>query len=428
MAITDIAEYAHLTDADIEALGAELDALRREIEESRGEEDAKYIRRVIKSQRIAETAGRVFGLGAGMKGWKGKAAWAASAACLSYAKVIENNELGHNIMHGQWDWMNDPEIHSTNWEWDSASDGKFWRHTHNYMHHKYTNVTDMDDDIGYGILRVTRDQPWEPYMLFNPIYNFTLMIGFQYGKAVQHLELMNAMKAALNGGEQYANYDWEEFRSRLKVVLTKIAKQTAKDYVLFPAMAVPFTGARGYKKAASANYVANTVRDVWDHMTIFCGHFPDDAEKFTIEDIENETLPEWYLRQMLGTANFEGSDALHFITGHLGRQIEHHLYPDLPSNRYNYINSRLVEICEKYDLPYNTGPMWKQYAESWRTIIKLSLPDKYLKATVDDAPETHSNKRFYDENGKTTVVKGEIDADGNRRGLRSHVEELAAAK
>ncbi|TWS19341.1 acyl-CoA desaturase, partial [Tsukamurella sputi] len=178
------------------------------------------------------------------------------------------NELGHNIMHGQWDWMNDPEIHSTTWEWDSACDSSFWRHTHNYMHHKYTNVTDLDDDIGYGILRVTRDQPWEPYMLFNPVYNVILMLGFQYGKAVQHLELMNALKAALNGGAQYREHDWPEFRNRLKVVLTKIAKQTAKDYVLFPAMAVPIAGSAGFRRSALANMTANTVRNVWDHVTI----------------------------------------------------------------------------------------------------------------------------------------------------------------
>jgi NADPH-dependent stearoyl-CoA 9-desaturase len=51
-------------------------------------------------------------------GSKGKAGWAVGTAALAVAKSIENMELAHNIGHGQWDWMNDAEIHSTTWEWD----------------------------------------------------------------------------------------------------------------------------------------------------------------------------------------------------------------------------------------------------------------------------------------------------------------------
>ena len=39
-------------------------------------------------------------------------------------------------MHGQWDWMNDPEVHSTSWEWDITGPSAHWKHTHNYIHHK----------------------------------------------------------------------------------------------------------------------------------------------------------------------------------------------------------------------------------------------------------------------------------------------------
>jgi linoleoyl-CoA desaturase len=84
----------------------------------------------------------------------------------------------------------------------------------------------------------------------------------------------------------------------------------------------------------SANVTANLVRNLWSYMIIFCGHFPDGAEKFTEEELEDETKAEWYLRQLLGSANFEGSRFLHIMAGSLGYQIEHHLFPDLPSNRY----------------------------------------------------------------------------------------------
>ena len=133
MAITDIKEYAHLTPEDVEELARELDAIRADIEESRGERDARYIRRAIQLQRGLAAGGRI-----ALFASRNKFAWAAGTGMLALAKIIENMELGHNITHGQWDWMNDPEIHSTEWEWDTMSPTVHWKKSHNYIHHKYT--------------------------------------------------------------------------------------------------------------------------------------------------------------------------------------------------------------------------------------------------------------------------------------------------
>lgn len=148
MAVTDVPAFAHLTEADIENLGIELDAIRQDIEDSRGERDARYIRRTIAVQRSLDLAGRLM-----LTASKRRSAWWAGTATLGVAKIIENMEIGHNVMHGQWDWMNDPEIHSSSWEWDMSGASKHWRFTHNFMHHKYTNILGMDDDVGYGLLR-----------------------------------------------------------------------------------------------------------------------------------------------------------------------------------------------------------------------------------------------------------------------------------
>ena len=157
MAITDIAAYAHLSEADIEALGYELDAIRRDIEESRGEDDAAYIRRTIRFQRTLEVAARLL-----IGGSRSRAGWVLGTASLAFAKSVENMEIGHNVCHGQWDWMNDPEIHSSTWEWDMVALSSQWRYSHNYRHHVFSNVLGMDDDLGFGVMRVTRDQPWQP--------------------------------------------------------------------------------------------------------------------------------------------------------------------------------------------------------------------------------------------------------------------------
>src|SRR5947209_6618428 len=129
MAITDVDAFAHLTDTDIENLAAELDAIRQDVEDSRGDRDARYIRRTIAAQRALEVTGRVL-LAASSR----PSAWCAGAGTLGAAKIIENMEIGHNVMHGQWDWMNDPEIHSSSWEWDNVGASRHWRYTHNFVH------------------------------------------------------------------------------------------------------------------------------------------------------------------------------------------------------------------------------------------------------------------------------------------------------
>ncbi len=295
MAITDVPAFAHLTDADIENLANELDAIRQDIEDSLGERDARYIRRTIAAQRGLEVAGRLM-LAASSR----RSAWWAGTATLGVAKIIENMEIGHNVMHGQWDWMNDPEIHSSAWEWDMSGAAKHWRFTHNFMHHKYTNVLGMDDDIGYGLIRVTRDQRWKPFNLGNLVYNTLLASFFEWGVGLQHLELGKVFKG---------RDDREATKQRVKEFSVKAGHQVVKDYVLYPAVTSLSPGAT-FKSTLKANAVANIIRNVWSNAVIFCGHFPDGAEKFTKTDMVGESKGQWYLRQMLGSANFENGPVL----------------------------------------------------------------------------------------------------------------------
>jgi len=159
--------------------------------------------------------------------------------------------------------------------------------------------------------------------------------------------------------------------------------------VLFPALS-----RSRWRRTLAANASANLLRNLWSYVVIFCGHFPDGAEKFTADVLDNETKANWYLRQMLGAANFKAGPLLAFSTGNLCYQIEHHLFPDLPSNRYAQIAVRVQALCDKYDLPYTTGSLVRQYLLTLRTIHKLALPDSFLTATADDAPETASERMF----------------------------------
>ena len=423
MAISDIKAYSHLSEEDVAEIGRRFEAIAEEHRAALGPKDARYIRTLIRVQRILEVTGRgllvlpTIGMAldkAGYKTRKGgllprslrtpahKGLWWAGVSTLSLAKVLENLEIGHNTMHGQWDWMNDPEIHSSTWEWDNSCPSSGWKHSHNFVHHKYTNVLGMDNDVGYGILRVTRDKKWTPVTLTQPIQNVILASLFQWAVAFYDVEL-----GAVFAGKK----KWEVAKPQFIEVLEKGGRQLLKDYALFPLLAGP-----RWAEVAKGNAVANLVRNVWAYAVIFCGHFPDDAETFTKDQYKNENKAEWYLRQMLGSANFHGGFILSVLSGNLNYQIEHHLYPDMPSNRLAAISKQVKEICRDYDLPYNTGSFPGQLLQVQRTILKLSLPDRFLVADPDNAPEVRSEKAFV----KYPQVEQQLDATATpRRGLRT---------
>jgi NADPH-dependent stearoyl-CoA 9-desaturase len=361
---------AHLTPEDIEQIGVELDAIRQQVIDTRGARDAAYIRKVIGTQRKLELGSRAVLLFSLFP-----PAWLVGTAGLSLAKILENMEIGHNILHGQWDWMRDPKIHSTTWEWDHATPSEQWKHSHNELHHTYTNVIGKDNDLGYGIMRVDEDQPWNPFYLAQPLWNFLNACFFEYGVAAYDLELRGAIKRGRTKDPK--------FRAEAKAVLKKIRRQVTKDYVVHPALSGP-----SFLHTIAANFTANLVRNLWSHSVIMCGHFPEGVETFEKRSIDGETKAEWYVRQMLGSANISGSKLMHILTGNLSHQIEHHLFPDLPSNRYGEIAPKVQALFEKYDLNYCARPLVPQVYSAWHKVLRLSLPNGWLaETTPKNAPK-----------------------------------------
>jgi len=375
---------AHLSPEDIEEIGRRLDEIRDEVLASRGASDAAYIRRVIKTQRGLEAGSRVVLLFSLFP-----PAWLAGTVGLSIAKILDNMEIGHNILHGQWDWMRDPKIHSTTWEWDNATPASAWKHSHNELHHTYTNVLGKDNDLGYGIMRVDEDQRWAPVFLFQPLWNFINACFFEYGIAAYDLDLKGHLDSKKHKTpEQIA--EWNKGRD---AVLRKIRKQATKDYLVHPLLSGP-----SFLPTLAANFTANVVRNLWSHSVIMCGHFPEGVETFTRKSIVGETRGEWYVRQMLCSANISGSKAMHLMSGNLSHQIEHHLFPDLPSNRYAEVAPKVRQLFEDYDLRYVTGSLPRQVASAWAKVIRLSLPNDLGDRVVRRLP------RFARLSGRASVT------------------------
>jgi len=418
--VTEIENPLHrLSDEQIETIGKEFDELHEQVKSDLGDRDARYIRGIIGLQRRLALLGRVL-----LFGSRYRPLWAAGTATLAMAKILENMEIGHNVLHGQWDWMNDPVINSAQWDWDTASTAEAWKHSHNYIHHTYTNIRGIDKDLGYEIMRIDPHQKWHPVYLLQPIYNAILMALFEWGVAFHDLDL-----EAVRAGDK----SHKEVLKELKGISYKMRLQFTKDYIAWPLisglvmlgvdLALAATGrelgavhprpksrrekarikargvwAKGRRKAATrndnvigqlvarksfrepfrrtlwANMSANIVRNVWSHAIIFCGHFPDQTYTFSQEETKDESRGAKYVRQLIGAANIEGGPLFHVISGNLGYQVEHHLFPDMPSTRYGEIAPKVREICKRYELPYNTGPFLKQWGMVNRTILRLALP------------------------------------------------------
>ena len=127
----------------------------------------------------------------------------------------------------------------------------------------------MDDDLGFGVMRVTRDQPWQPAHLLQPLQNLLLASIFEWGIALHGVHSERDRVAPDAGKVAEAR----------RALIGKIARQAVKDYVLFPALS-----RSRWRRTLAANAAANLLRNLWAYVVIFCGHFPDGAEKFT-EDV-----------------------------------------------------------------------------------------------------------------------------------------------
>src|SRR3954452_6885874 len=320
-----------LSEEQLEELGRKFDELHEQVRSDLGDRDARYIRGIIDLHRRLGLLGRLLLIGS-----RFRPAWAAGTATLGMAKILENMEIGHNVLHGQWDWMNDPVINSSEWDWDTASTSEAWKHSHNYVHHTFTNIRGKDKDLGYEIMRIDPHQDWHPAYLLQPIYNLILMALFEWGVALHDMDF-----EAIRSGDK----SQKQVLKDLNGIFYKARLQVTKDYIAWPVLSglvmtlidlgltaagvqlgearprnetrrqkaarnlrrarrrtsrkVPTRTARvqgivldlvarksfrePFKRTLQANAVANIIRNIWSYAIIFCGHFPDQTYTFSQE-------------------------------------------------------------------------------------------------------------------------------------------------
>ena len=346
-----------LTKEELESFGKEMDAIRDSIVKDLGQKDVDHIRNTIRFVRYTDAIGRLllhFGID--------PVTFLVGTTTLGISKIFENMEVGHNVIHGQYDWTGDPELSSNVYDWDHPCSAKDWKEYHNYEHHTYTNILGKDRDVGYDFFRVSKDQKWNFTHIFQPIGIGILMPNFEWGVATHNLGISNMFR-----GEKSPIQVLKDSKDFFK----KATKQISKDYIIFPTIALV-----NAPRVLIGNYLANTIRNCWTFAIIWCGHFPEGVSFYKKDDCQNESRAEWYLRQARGSANIEGNNLFYLATGHLSHQIEHHLFPDIPAARYPEISPKVKELLERYDQSYNTGTLANQFGSVIKNIFKYSLPFK----------------------------------------------------
>ena len=358
-----------LTPEQIEAFGKEMDAIRQRLISELGEEDAAYIRGVVKKQRQFEVAGRAL--------MYLPPAWPLAVAALSVSKILDNMEIGHNVMHGQYDWMGDPGLNSRMYEWDNVCPSEQWKYSHNYIHHTFTNILGKDRDIGYGILRMDEDQKWHPYYLGNPVYAFLLMVFFEWGVAMHDLEVENIVKGKRSIADNKALHSG---------IMRKVKQAGAQGLPALPGAdrtAVPAHAGGQRDRQPGAQHLG-----VQHHLLRPLPGRGRDVQRGGVRGRVARALvlpPAARLGQHQRRQAVPPDERATCRT-----RSSTTCSPTCPARRYPEIAGEIREICERYGLDYNTGPLHKQLFSVARKICRMALPGGRYDRRPSTAPSSPS--------------------------------------
>jgi linoleoyl-CoA desaturase len=348
----------------------EIDAIRQRYRAKLGPKDVRYIKGLRRASRAFEAIGR------GLL-WVSKEpiSFSLGVLFLWLHRNIESIEIGHNVLHGQYDYFPEiPQFHAHNFKWKAPVDEEGWRREHNGQHHVHTNVYEMDPDLNHGILRTNALTPWNRRHLFQvPIYLLGAYPTMLYQFNAQNLGFGQQFreKAFPEGNKGYALVDTagepeDKLRQRHRRAVGRVI---FKEYVLFPAMAA-LTGFNGFK-VMLGNLLADVINNYWISMTIQATHFTEPLQSSDALQHKGH----WYLSQLESSVNFKGSRRMSILWGHLNYQIEHHLFPDIPSHHYPDMAKEVKAVCKKYGVDYKCNPTWGRAIRNYLSVMwKHSFP------------------------------------------------------
>jgi len=290
-------------------------------------------------------------------------AWIGLLLCAVLGLTISS--IGFNIMHdachGSYSsrkWVNNLLSLSMNCIGGNAF---FWKQKHNILHHTYTNIEGIDDDIAQS--RLLRQSPTQEWM---PVHRY------------QHLYLPLAYSLTL--------FVWVGVRDFLKyfqrrINNTPLQPMDTSEHVIFwlskalygvfyVAIPIYFVGFNAWVTGFVTMYV---VAGIVLSYTFQLAHAVEGPE-FDAAGVEDRMLEhEWAAHQVRTTANFAPQNKIvSWFVGGLNFQVEHHLFPRISHVHYPALSRIVQEQCRKHGLPYHCFPtVGKAVASHMRTMKKL---------------------------------------------------------
>lgn len=353
-------------EAKFKAFADDIDRLRRDLEESLGEDDIRYAKRIRKVSRQMEVLGR-FLLFISLD----PMTWFVGVTALWIHRQLEITEIGHYALHGVWDRF--PELshlHAKNFNWICPAEEESWKHGHNSLHHQYTNIVGKDPDVNYGALRTSEHTPWGLYhaiqvahffmtapffMEIIGFYNTGLTDLFRKPKMPGYVDVLPDRKLKTIGKAMYQS-------------LKKIVPFYAYQFVFWPALAGPM-----WLKVFLGNVLAHVFANIYTAASVYSGHFGEDTE-FYPPDFKTKGRGEYYKAQVRAAHNFTSPLLMQILSGTLSAQIEHHLFPKMPPNRLRQVRSKVKEICGRHGVEYGESTWWRTWSQAIRYLGKMSFP------------------------------------------------------
>jgi NADPH-dependent stearoyl-CoA 9-desaturase len=353
--------------AQIESFGAAIDAIRSEIEAKVGPEDLAYIKRVDRFSRAMEVVGRVL-----IHFSFTPVGFFAGVVALWLHKQLQATEVGHTALHGAFDKIEGAgrRYRSASFRWDTPIDEESWRYVHNVRHHQYTNVAGKDPDIHFGPIRLNEHTPHQGYHRWQSLAAKLLAANFGFGINLQYTGVSDYWLG--NGRPEEFDFIKERTpqtrRRALGKAMRKFLPYYGKNYVLFPALAGPF-----FWKVLLGNWLAEVMRDLYSAATIYVGHVGEHVRDYPA-GTKAHSRAQWYKMQVEATNNFEVPLPISILCGALDRQIEHHLFPRLPTNRLREIAPKVRAACEEHGVAYHSDTWPNALKKALAQIARLSRP------------------------------------------------------
>lgn len=282
-------------------------------------------------------------------------------AILGFVLASIGFNVMHDACHGSYSsrkWVNEVLGLTLN---ALGGNAFIWKFKHNIIHHTYTNVDGLDDDIGKSpIMRQCTTQKWVPAHRFQHIY--VLLVY------------------AISSIAWVALMDFTKYFTR-RIFSTPLQKMSTNDHIIFwlskalyalfyVVIPIYFVGAGRW----AIGYISMEVTLGLTLALVFqLAHVVEHAE-FEAAGIEPKLIEnEWAAHQVKTTVNFAPKNWLiNWYVGGLNHQVEHHLFPRISHVHYPAISNIVKKTCEQYNLPYNTIPtMSKSIASHFRMMKKL---------------------------------------------------------